>query len=245
MRSSRPCFAPVKGKGASGRIFLTQDGSPSLFHERLGVSYHSKYGAWRETQHVFIDAGLRLAALDQPNLSILDVGFGTGLNAYATFQLAQQQTYTLDYVALEAYPLDRSTLAELDYPNRLGWQSRERKLWDDLHAASWDAAIPFSSGTTPHTLHKRRAYLEDLAEVNRFDLVYYDAFAPEAQPELWTAERFAQVARALRAGGILVTYCAKGQVKRDLRAVGFDVEALPGPPGKREMTRATWRGPRG
>ena len=225
------------------RVFLTQDGSRSLFSERFGVSYHSKYGAWQETQHVFIDAGLRYAAVDREALRVLDVGYGTGLNAIAALAFAKTRGLTVDYVGVDAYPVPAQTLADLAYPRDLAWDADTRALYDALQGLPWDGkAYVLAEG-----LHvtKRQERFEALAERDRYDLVFYDAFAPEAQPELWTREQFARVREAMRDGGVLVTYCAKGQVKRDLRAVDFEVEALQGPPGKREMTRATKRSPGG
>lgn len=237
------CFAPVAPYPDTLRVFLTGDGSPSLLDERLGVSYHSKYGAWQETQHVFIRAGLGSAAADRSRVAILDVGFGTGLNAFASLRVAAERSLALDYVTVEAFPLSRDTVDRLEYPRHLDWPDHEAQLWRQLHDLPWDTVGHLRPNGSPAvTFEKRRTRLEDLTDSNRFDLVYYDAFAPEAQPELWTPGAFALVGRALRPGGTLVTYCAKGQVKRDLRAVGFETEALPGPPGKREMTRATWRG---
>lgn len=221
------------------RVFETQDGTRSLFSERHGVSYHSKYGAWRETQHVFVEAGLRYAAVDKTRVSVLDVGYGTGLNAIASLHHAAARGMSLDYVALEAYPVPVVTLERLGYPAALNWSQDERELWSWLTAMPW----PGSGGRSPKPkvelwVEKRLARFEDVEDRDRFHVIYYDAFAPDAQPELWTAEMFARMHTALRAGGVLVTYCAKGQVKRDLRSVGFEVERLAGPPGKREMTRA-------
>ena len=219
------------------RIFETQDGTRSLFSERFGVSYHSKFGAWQETQHVFIDAGLRYCAVDRKQLSILDVGYGTGLNAAATLLLSLQRPLAIDYVALEAFPVPPETLLQLDYPTALGWSAAEAAAYDALQSAPWQD--DFSVISPRFRIQKRQQHFEELVDVAAFDLIYYDAFAPSAQPELWTPEIFGKMFCALRQNGVLVTYCAKGQVKRDLRAVGFEVERLQGPPGKREMTRCT------
>ncbi len=234
------------------RVFETQDGSRSLFSERFGVSYHSKYGAWQETQHVFIDAGLRYAAVDRAQLVVLDIGYGTGLNAIASLLFAQQRELVLNYTGVEAFPVPADTLAQLDYPTILGFSESETKLYTRLQALPWSSTACRMSllrnSKLPCTCHgclspklhvtKLLQRFEELDLDTEFDVIYYDAFAPEAQPELWTPERFAAMHEALRVGGILVTYCAKGQVKRDMRSVGFEVERLQGPPGKREMTRA-------
>ena len=211
-----------------------------MFSERFGVSYHSKYGAWRETQHVFIEAGLRYAAVDRQRVGVLEIGFGTGLNAVASLLHASAHGLALDYLGAEAYPLPERTLRALDHPAALAWDAAQRELWEWLVELPWSSEGRLSSKPgTELSVGKLLGRFEDLDERDRFDVVYYDAFSPEAQPELWTPEMFARTRRALRPGGVFVTYCAKGQVKRDLRAVGFEVERLAGPPGKREMTRAT------
>jgi len=224
------------------RIFETQDGSRSLFSERFGVSYHSKYGAWQETQHVFIEAGLRYQSIDKQQISVLDIGFGTGLNGIASLLFAFQQNMSLEYVGLEAFPVPQETLNALDYPSLLEWSSEEIDLYNQMHAQAWDGktyALQTDKEAISLNITKRKQKFEDLIDVGSFDVIYYDAFAPEAQPELWTIEMFERMYRALKPEGILVTYCAKGQVKRDMKTVGFTVERLKGPPGKREMTRAT------
>lgn len=219
------------------RVFETQDGSRSLFSERFGVSYHSKYGAWQETQHVFVDAGLRYAAVDRQCVDVLDIGYGTGLNAAATLRFAERRGIGIGYTAVDAYPVPPATLTALDYPTQLAWTAHERTLYEALQAHAWDA--PPLRISEHFQVVKVLQRFEHLRYERAFDLVYYDAFAPEAQPELWTPELFASMYAALRQNGVLVTYCAKGQVKRDLRGVGFEVERLKGPPGKREMTRCT------
>ena len=222
------------------RIIVTQDGSHSLFSERFGVTYHSKYGAWLETQHVFVDAGLRFAAVDRTVISVLEIGFGTGLNCIASLLHCEARAIKLDYVGIEAFPVPECTLAALSYADDLAWDDRPRELWTRLCAMPWPSMADLAAARNPPLhIEKRLGRIEALSERVRYDVVYYDAFAPESQPELWTQAQFARVHEALKLGGILVTYCAKGQVKRDLRAVGFEVERLAGPPGKREMTRAT------
>lgn len=217
------------------RIFETQDGSRSLFSERYGVSYHSKYGALQETRHIFIEAGLRHCAVDRTHLEVLEVGYGTGLNCLASLLHAARVGLSLNYVGLDPYPVPDATLARLDYPTAIGLGPAGRTLAEGLTAISW----PGQAWLTPKLrVEKRLDPLQDLTERDRYDLVYFDAFAPEAQPELWTPAVFALLHAAVRPGAALVTYCAKGQVKRDLRAAGFTVERLQGPPGKREMTRA-------
>jgi len=224
------------------RVFETQDGSRSLFSERFGVSYHSKYGAWQETQHVFIEAGLRYQSIDKEKVSVLDVGFGTGLNCIASLLFAFQQNMAFEYVGLEAFPVPLETLKALDYPSLLNWNAEETKLYNQMHAQEWDGKsylLPTSKEAVALHVAKHQVKFEDYAEEGRYDVVYYDAFAPEAQPELWTPQMFERMYNALKPEGVLVTYCAKGQVKRDMKSIGFTIERLKGPPGKREMTRAS------
>jgi len=224
------------------RIFETQDGSRSLFSERFGVSYHSKYGAWQETQHVFIEAGMRYQAIDKTSLSILDIGYGTGLNCIASLFFAFQQNLSLDYVGLEAFPVPKDTLTALLYPTELDWTEDQERLYHQMQNCDWDGQpqqMSMVDSSNRVHLTKRQQRFEELEEAARYDVIYYDAFAPEAQPELWTIEMFERMYRALNPDGVLVTYCAKGQVKRDMKSAGFTVERLKGPPGKREMTRAT------
>lgn len=223
------------------RVFETQDGSRSLFSERFGVSYHSKYGAWQETQHVFVEAGLRYQSIDKESISVLDIGFGTGLNCVASLFFAFQQNMSLDYVGLEAFPIPDDTIAELNYPSLLEWDEEQTRLFYEMHGLDWDGKthiLATSKASTKLSVTKRKQRFEELNDVSLYDVIYYDAFAPEAQPELWTVEMFERMYKALKPGGALVTYCAKGQVKRNMKAVGFIVERLKGPPGKREMTRA-------
>lgn len=223
------------------RVFETQDGTRSLFSERFGVSYHSKYGAWQETQHIFIDAGLRYQAIDKLSISVLDIGFGTGLNCIASLFFAFQQNMSLHYVGVEAFPVPAETLKSLDYPSLLDWDVNQTELYEQMHAQAWDStpsALATTKGNISLQITKQKQKFEEITDKNLYDVVYYDAFAPEAQPELWTIEMFERMYKALKPGGVLVTYCAKGQVKRDMKAVGFTIERLKGPPGKREMTRA-------
>ncbi|MEM7102596.1 MAG: tRNA (5-methylaminomethyl-2-thiouridine)(34)-methyltransferase MnmD [Bacteroidota bacterium] len=212
----------------------TADGSHSILSDKFGVSYHSIHGALQETQHVFINAGLKLKALTSPSVSILDIGFGTGLNAFATILEARRRNLTVYYHAVEAFPLEFSVISGLNYPALLGGEE-ETNLFESLHTSEWGAPLMLSD---TFTLFKDLSLFQEL-EVNKsFDLIYYDAFAPSAQPELWEEPILSKMYELLGPDGVLVTYCAKGVFKRTLKAVGFTVEALPGPPGKREMTRA-------
>ena len=215
-------------------LFLTEDGSHSLLSHRFGVSYHSRYGAIQETQHVFINAALHFKAEQQQTLSILEIGFGTGLNALMTLLTAKQQALQINYVALEAYPLDVEWVQALNYGEQLA-DEKAKQYFQALHQNPWNKKVAL---TEYFNLEKRLERFENLEEKTAFDIIYFDAFAPDAQPELWNEEMMQKMYDALLPGGVLTTYCAKGVVKRTMKQVGFKVEKLPGPPGKREMTRA-------
>lgn len=216
-------------------IFETQDGSHSIFSEKYGVSYHSKYGAIQETQHVFIDAALRFKAVLQQKITILDVGFGTGLNALMSYLEARKRNLTLYYTAYEAYPISLASVKQLNYNEQLSMETEEFSVFQQLHELDWGM---------PHAINQNfhfRKYQQTFDQINYdtvFDIIYFDAFAPNAQPELWELDMMERMYRALKPDGILVTYCAKGEVKRTMKKAGFAIEALKGPPGKREMTRA-------
>ncbi|MBX2928262.1 MAG: tRNA (5-methylaminomethyl-2-thiouridine)(34)-methyltransferase MnmD [Saprospiraceae bacterium] len=215
-------------------IFETQDGSHSVFSHRFGVSYHSKYGAVQESKHVFLEAGLFPKAILQKDIAVLELGFGTGLNALLTLLEAERLGISIRYETVEAFPLSETQAALLNYPELLGRNdSREHLL--AMHRAASGAALQI----TPDFLFRKIiGRFEEIAYDGSFDVCYFDAFAPETQPELWTEAVLGRVYEALRPNGVLVTYCAKGAVKRTLKALGFQLESIPGPPGKREMTRA-------
>jgi tRNA U34 5-methylaminomethyl-2-thiouridine-forming methyltransferase MnmC len=212
---------------ASPRNFTTSsDGSLTIWVPELDEHYHSIHGAITESQHVFIDAGLM--ALDKEEISILEVGLGTALNARLT--LEQKGSRSIRYFALEKFPLNDEEINEIE---TLGHDTEAKLLKVDTGKPTMiETGFTFELST------------EDLRNFNTyepsFDLIYFDAFAPSAQPELWSEEVFQAMYDALLPGGALVTYCAKGVVKRTMKSVGFEVEALPGPPRKREMTRA-WK----
>ena len=217
-------------------LFETQDGSHSLLSQRYGVSYHSRYGAIQESMHVFIREGLLplVPPVDRP-LHILEMGFGTGLNALLTLREAHSKRLSIFYEAIEAYPLSLHEAGALNYPQLLGGGDIAG-YFAALHSNAWGVETEI---TASFTLLKRACLLQEYTFSRRFDLIYYDAFAPSAQPELWEDEALGTMFAALNEGGKLVTYCAKGSVKRQLKSLGFSLETLPGPPGKREMVRAT------
>ncbi len=204
----------------------TSDGSQTLIHPILGDSYHSLNGAVAESLHIYISAGMR--SLPSAELSIVEVGFGSGLNAVLTAEEAQHSGRGVEYTSLELYPVSLDVAASMSYA--------EREHFMPLHRAPWGARC---SITPLFSLLKEQV---DIIEydfgVERFDLVYFDAFAPDTQPQLWSEELFARIFCSLRSGGALVTYSSKGIVKRALRAAGFIVQRLAGPAGKRHILHA-------
>lgn len=215
----------------SEELFLTEDGSHSIYSKQHKVSYHSRHGAICETEHVFIEAGLR-GKITQASINILDIGFGTGLNAFMTLLEAKKSSSTFYYEAIEAYPITLEVANKFNYPSLLKAESKE---FTHLHQTEWDEAHTLFSN---FTFLKQLAKFENFKSNHSFDIIYFDAFAPNAQANLWETGLLSKMYALLNPDGVLVTYCAQGQFKRNLKAVGFSVEALPGPPGKREMTRA-------
>lgn len=215
------------------KIIQTEDGSHTLLSSQFEVSYHSIHGAIQETQTVFINAALRHKALTNNNLSILDIGFGTGLNAFMTYLEAQKSQLNIQYTGVEAYPISMDIAEKLNYAALLDAHS-EQENFLKLHRSE-NTTIQVSP-----TFHfqKKISLFQDLDYNEVFDIIYYDAFAPTAQPELWEEPILSKMYQALKPDGVFVTYCAKGVFKRCLKSVGFRVEGLAGPVGKREMTRA-------
>lgn len=213
-------------------ILHTSDGSNTLYVPELDETYHSINGALQESMHVFIKEGLQYFALK--NTAILEVGFGTGLNALTTYACAASSDLNIKYTSLEGYPLSWDTVAKLKYNTLEGLQGHEI-AFKEMHTCDWEEARLI---TPNFSLRKLNLKLQDLTLENEFDVIYFDAFAPQIQPELWTEAIFVLLYKALKPKGVLVTYCAKGSVKRVLKSVGFHLQSIPGPPGKREMSRA-------
>ena len=213
---------------------ITEDGSHTLYVPALDEHYHSHYGALTESKHIFINAGL--ASLKSHKVSILEVGFGTGLNALLTAMYASDNQVTINYITLEKYPIDPSLLFQLNYSTITGTESGE--LFEAIHDAPWEKPTKL---TPWFTLEKRLMDLTSMSVEGLFDLVYFDAFGPGKQPEMWSREVMQKIAAVTHPGSVFVTYSAKGALKRILRALGFEVALLPGPPGKRVITRAVKR----
>jgi tRNA U34 5-methylaminomethyl-2-thiouridine-forming methyltransferase MnmC len=214
-------------------ILQTLDGSTTIHLPDWNESYHSKHGAIQEAYHVFIKNGLSL--FQGKSISILEIGFGTALNTFITFLESQKSLQTIDYVGVEAYPISDEEVLQMNYVTELDAE-KERPFFELMHQTNWEVKNPISSN---FTLTKRKQFFDEISDENQFDLIYFDAFGYRVQPELWRTEIFEKMYKALKVKGVLVTYAARGVVKRSMIEVGFTVEKLAGPPGKREMFRAT------
>ena len=216
-------------------IIETADGSKTIRIVDLDENYHSNHGALQEAEHVFIQNGI-VTFKDKKQLSIFEMGFGTGLNAFLTCLYAQENDLIIDYDGIEAYPVSIEEMNQLDYGSLKG--AENSAVFSKIHSTTWNAKNEINSNFTLTKIENKIENQNFYSE--KYDIVYYDAFGPRAQEEMWSLDIFQKLYKSIKEGGFLVTYCAKGQVKRDLKTAGFKIEALPGPPGKREMTRA-WK----
>ena len=226
---------------------MCEDGSHTLYSENAGECYHSIHGALNESLHIFIDAGFRFVlknvetkpadALMKPDLNvvrILEVGFGTGLNALLTAMETEKEQVSVSYLGLEPFPVNPVIIQQLNYCTLLSGNSNS--VFTAIHESAWETSLKIYPC---FNFEKKKIGFMDVGlQDNSFDLIYFDAFSPEAQPDLWQQDVFDKCFKVLARDGILVTYCAKGRVKRALKAAGFAIENLPGPAGKREITRA-------
>lgn len=214
-------------------IRITEDGSTTLYVPEMNENYHSTHGAIQESMHVFIQSGL-FQLVEQEELKIFEMGFGTGLNCFLTLLHAGKAK--VQYVALEKYPLEEELIQQLNYHEVLKVDKLENHLYNTIQSASWNnTSIDMNKN---FSLQKCKGDLLSYNSDKKFDLIYFDAFAPQFQPELWTVKVFKKMYESLHQNGILVTYCAKGEVRRNMINSGFHVERIAGPPGKREMLRA-------
>lgn len=219
-------------KMSTHQLIKSEDGSHTIYLPELNETYHSTHGALQESKHVFIKYGLEEVAKKCKEITILEVGFGTGLNALLTIQTAQQLGITIYYHTLEPYPLPEEIITGLNYPSY--FNSELQEAFFKIHKAAFEAPVEIINN---FHFTKYKTTLQDFNAALQDDVVYFDAFAPNKQPEVWSYSNLQKVYDLLKPGGILVSYCARGQFKRDLKALGMQVEALPGPPGKKEMTR--------
>ncbi len=237
-------------------IIITADGSSTIHIPEWNEQYHSKHGAIQEAYHVFIKHGLHhfcypelvsgsvknnksnvtsSAVEKSQSISILEIGFGTGLNAFITYLEAEKLNLNIDYVGVEGYPVASNEIKHLNYLSELKADSRA-EVFQNMHNSNWEKQFNLSQS---FQLIKQQKMFDEISDENKFNLVYFDAFGARVQPELWTESIFQKMYVALKPKGVLVTYSAKGSVRRAMQSVGFSVERLPGPPGKREMLRAT------
>ncbi len=214
-------------------ILRTLDGSTTIHLTDWDESYHSKHGAIQEAYHVFIQNGL--STFNCQPVCILEIGFGTGLNAFITYLEGKKSNQKIDYYGVEAYPISPEEILQMNYVTELNATS-ESEVFKLMHDCEWEINKDIS---TLFSLTKRKQFFEQISDEDQFDLIYFDAFGYRVQPELWSTEIFRKMYKSLKSEGTLVTYAARGVVKRSMIEVGFKVEKLPGPPGKREMFRAT------
>lgn len=213
------------------QIIKTGDGSHTIYVPDLDEHYHSIHGAIQESTYIFIKNGFEVCKADP--LNIFEVGFGTGLNALLTAIRSIPGNKEVNYTAVEKYPLDKKIINSLNYNDYTGENSGN--IFHLIHSASWNIKVNICKN---FNLEKIETDFTASSPSGRYDLIYFDAFGPDKQPEMWTREIFNRIAAITNKRGILVTYSAKGEVKRNLRACGFDVTLLPGPPGKRQMISA-------
>lgn len=221
------------------KIVITADGSSTIHLPEWDEQYHSKHGAIQEAYHVFIKHGLHHfleanADCEQP-ISILEIGFGTGLNAFITLLESEKRKTAIHYTGVEAYPVPMDEINQLNYTRVLNVANKNH-LFMLLHQSPWESAQHIS---TYFSITKQNKFFFEINDCSTYNLIYFDAFGARVQPELWTEAIFKKMYGALKPNGVLVTYSAKGSVRRAMQAVGLTVERLPGPPGKREMLRAT------
>lgn len=216
------------------KLITTQDNSHTLYNPEIKEHYHSTFGAIQESEHVFIKSGLEAVGSGLNSINILEIGFGTGLNALLTFLWAEKHQKKICYFGLEAFPVSTDLVRQLNYPEKL---EISKKVFLKLHQAGEEEM----NVSEYFQLRKKISLIEDFElPLNYFDLVYFDAFSPDVQPGLWTVDVFRKIAKASKVGAILTTYSCKGVVKRALQTAGFEIEKLPGPPGKREILRAVF-----
>ncbi|MCD4698268.1 MAG: tRNA (5-methylaminomethyl-2-thiouridine)(34)-methyltransferase MnmD [Bacteroidales bacterium] len=216
------------------KLITTDDGSHSLINTEIDEVYHSHYGAITESKHIYINAGFNYVMEKQSQINILEVGFGTGLNAFLTYLRSKITNIPVLYYALEPFPVPNEIISTLNYPQILAQD--ETTIFKKLHEAKWDVKTFISK---KFIFLKIKEPVESVELPNNFfHLIYFDAFAPDIQAEMWRDEIFKKMSKSSKKDGVLVTYSTKGAVKRNLVKAGYKIEKIPGPPGKREVLRA-------
>lgn len=218
------------------RVITTDDGSKTIKIEEWNEHYHSTHGAIQESKHVYIQAGLEdyVARNQLKPIIVLEAGFGTGLNALLTYLWSEKSNIKVDYIGIEAYPISEVEKEALDYDQAMN-EDRVASIFEQLHQAKWEQWEEISK---MFSLKKLKLFFADVELQNQVDVIFYDAFGPRVQPELWEKSIFERFHKALRPNGVLVTYCVKGTARRALQEIGFKVDIIEGPPGKRHMMRA-------
>jgi tRNA U34 5-methylaminomethyl-2-thiouridine-forming methyltransferase MnmC len=211
---------------------ITEDGSHTIYLPEMDEHYHSTHGAIQESLHIYINQGL--LQVTRKEISIFEIGFGTGLNTYLTYAFAKGKNLKINYFTIEKYPLTEIEYLSLNYPQNIFPEYEE--VFEKIHCSKWDTAIEISPEFSLQKVHADLLSFK-FSSLPQFDLVYYDAFAPGKQPEMWSDEIIQKVASSVKKNGILVTYCAKGSVRRAFSSAGFQMERLPGPIGKKEILR--------
>lgn len=210
---------------------LTEDGSHTFYVPEIDECYHSTHGAIQESMHIFINSAFNHC--NRQDINVLEIGFGTGLNAFLTLMEAGKRQVTVHYTALELYPVPVENALQLNYPEIIG--GNYRPDFETLHTSLWNVPVKISN---LFTLTKRQVDFTKISLQDRFDVIYFDAFSPEKQPEMWTEKLFTEVFKNANENAVLTTYCSKGVVRRAMNASGFLTQKIPGPPGKREILRA-------
>lgn len=216
----------------NSELKITEDGSHTLYVPEIDENYHSEHGAIQESRHIFINAGLKQSK--KQNINVLEIGFGTGLNVLLTAIEAAKSGIDIHYYTIEKYPVPIEKAHQLNYSQEIS-EKKSKVLFEKIHLAEWETEVNISNN---FILRKLNADFTNYQPDTTFDVIYFDAFSPEKQPEMWKEELFQKIYNACNEGAILTTYCAKGIVRRTLQAVGFKVERLAGPLGKREILRA-------
>lgn len=214
----------------NSELIITEDGSNSLYVPDIDECYHSSHGAVQESRHIFIEAGLNQCPKDE--ICILEVGFGTGLNALLALVEAERSGKRIRYITLEKYPVSFEKAQQLNYPELI---CADKALFEAMHSCEWNQSTPI---TPSFVLEKYETDFTEFIHTANYDVIFFDAFSPEKQPEMWSQDMFEKIFKHCNPNAILTTYCAKGVVRRAMQSAGFVVERLPGPPGKREILRA-------
>ena len=217
------------------KIINTSDGSHTIYNSELNETYHSVHGSIKESLHVYVEEGLNYfqKKTSKKVYKIFEVGFGTGLNFVLSYLFSEEKKITIDYHSIEPYPLTDGIIKKLNYFNT---ELKEREIYLKSHSQKFNSKIIYSDFCS---LRKEKETLEEIIINNSFDIIYFDAFAPSKQPSMWTLQNLNKIFTCMSDGSILVTYCSSGKFKRDLKEIGFNVEIIPGPLGKKEMVRAT------